>query len=178
MRAKCDNHVSRCIKVPLAKSPLQPEEGVARRIDVIATAIQMKATVFDLQEVELCYAPQFGGAKDPVNLAGMIASNVLRGDHPVAHWKDLDPGEVHLVDVREASEFDEDHVPGATNIPLGELRGRLEELPSDREIWLYCAVGQRAYYATRALIQRGHRVRNLSGGLQTYHASRGANSSS
>lgn len=151
------------------------EEGVARRIDVIAMAIQMKATVFDLQETELCYAPQFGAAKDPVNLAGMIASNVLRGDHPVAHWPELRADDVFLVDVRDAPEFDEGHVPGATNIPLGELRGRLDELPSDREIWLYCGVGQRAYYATRALLQRGHRVKNLSGGIQTYRASRAAN---
>lgn len=146
------------------------EEGVARRMDVVSTAIQMRATVFDLQEAELCYAPQFGAAKDPINLAGMIASNVLRGDHPVAHWKDLGTGGVHLLDVRDASEFNADHVPGATNIPLGELRGRLDELPSDREIWLYCGVGQRSYFATRALVQRGHRVRNLSGGIQTYRA--------
>jgi NADPH-dependent 2,4-dienoyl-CoA reductase/sulfur reductase-like enzyme/rhodanese-related sulfurtransferase len=144
------------------------EEGVARRIDVVAMAIQLKATVYDLEEAELCYAPQFGAAKDPVNLAGMVAANVLRGDHPLAHWKDLDGDRVFLVDVRETSEFAEGHVPGATNIPLSELRGRLDELPADREIWLYCGVGQRAYYATRALLQSGHRVRNLSGGIESY----------
>jgi NADPH-dependent 2,4-dienoyl-CoA reductase/sulfur reductase-like enzyme/rhodanese-related sulfurtransferase len=144
------------------------EAGVARRIDVISLAIQKKGTVFDLEEAELCYAPQFGAAKDPINLAGMVASNVLRGDHPLAHWSNLDVDRVCLVDVREPGEFEEGHVPQAVNIPLEELRGRLDDLPQDREAWLYCAVGQRAYYATRALVQRGHKVRNLSGGFATY----------
>jgi len=146
------------------------EAGVARRVDVIALAIQKGATVFDLEEAELCYAPQFGAAKDPINLAGMIASNVLRGDHPIAHWHDLDIEKVTLVDVREPDEYAAEHVPGAINLPLTQLRGRLDELPGDREVWLYCIVGQRAYYATRALVQRGHRVRNLSGGIETWHA--------
>jgi rhodanese-related sulfurtransferase len=144
------------------------EEGVARRIDVISLALQQGATVFDLEQSELCYAPQYGAAKDPINLAGMIAANCLRGDHPVAHWRDLDAGKVRLVDVREPSEFAAEHVPGAINLPLGELRQRLDEVPRDREVWLYCGVGQRAYYATRALLQHGIAVRNLSGGFQTY----------
>jgi NADPH-dependent 2,4-dienoyl-CoA reductase/sulfur reductase-like enzyme/rhodanese-related sulfurtransferase len=150
------------------------EEGVARRIDVIAMAIQKQGTVFDLEEAELCYAPQYGAAKDPVNLAGMVASNVLRGDHPLAHWSELDADRVRLVDVREPSEFAEGHVPGAINIPLEAMRERLEELPEDREVWLYCAAGQRGYYATRALVQRGHEVRNLSGGFSTYLAAKAA----
>lgn len=144
------------------------ERGVTRRVDVVAMAIQMGATVFDLEQAELCYAPQFGSAKDPVNLAGMIAANVLRGDHPIAHWSDPLPPEAILLDVRERSEFAAGHVPGAVNIPLGELRARLAELPSERELWVYCGVGQRAYNATRALLQRGHRVRNLSGGWASY----------
>jgi NADPH-dependent 2,4-dienoyl-CoA reductase/sulfur reductase-like enzyme/rhodanese-related sulfurtransferase len=151
------------------------EEGTVRRIDVIALALQMGATVFDLEEAELCYAPQYGAAKDPVNLAGMIAANCLRGDHPLVHWRDLDAGDgVFLLDVRDPDEFAAGHVEGAVNIPLGELRARLEELPLDREVWAYCGVGQRAYYATRALLQRGVRVRNLSGGYQTYRAHRAA----
>jgi NADPH-dependent 2,4-dienoyl-CoA reductase/sulfur reductase-like enzyme/rhodanese-related sulfurtransferase len=150
------------------------EAGVARRIDVIAMAIQKQGTVFDLEEAELCYAPQFGAAKDPVNLAGMVAGNVLRGDHPLAQWSELTSDEVCLVDVRAPSEFKEGSVPGAVNIPLEELRGRLDELPEDREVWLFCAAGQRAYYATRALLQRGHLVRNLTGGYETYLAVKAA----
>lgn len=152
------------------------EAGVERRIDVIAMAIQMGATVFDLEEAELCYAPQFGAAKDPINLAGMIAANHLRGDHPIAHWTDLErEASPFVLDVREPLEYAAGHFEGAVNIPLGELRGRLQEVPLDRDVWVYCAVGQRAYYATRALLQRGVRVRNLSGGftaLQAWMASR------
>jgi len=146
------------------------ERGAERRVDVIAMAIQKGATVFDLEQAELCYAPQFGAAKDPVNLAGMIAANVLRGDHPIGHWRDIDPADVWLLDVREPKEFRKGHVDGAVNIPLGELRERLGEIPDDRDIWVYCGVGQRAYYATRTLMQRGHSVRNLSGGIQTGQA--------
>jgi NADPH-dependent 2,4-dienoyl-CoA reductase/sulfur reductase-like enzyme/rhodanese-related sulfurtransferase len=145
------------------------EEGAERRIDVIAMAMQKGGTVYDLEEAELCYAPQYGAAKDPVNLAGMIAANVLRGDHPLAHWRDLEKAtRIFLLDVREPNEYAAGHVEGAANIPLSELRQRLNELPADREIWMYCAVGQRAYYATRALSQRGLKVRNLSGGYASY----------
>jgi NADPH-dependent 2,4-dienoyl-CoA reductase/sulfur reductase-like enzyme/rhodanese-related sulfurtransferase len=144
------------------------EAGVDRRIDVIATAIQFGATVFDLEESELCYAPQFGGAKDPVNYAGMIASNSLRGDEPLADWKQLLPESAVLVDVRDPDEFEEGHIEGAINLPLNELRARLDELPRDRELWLYCRVGQRGYYATRLLMQHGFRVKNLPGGYLTY----------
>jgi rhodanese-related sulfurtransferase len=128
--------------------------------------------VFDLEEAELCYAPQFGAAKDPVNLAGMIAANVLRGDHPIRHWRDLEESDACLVDVRDSSEFEKGHVPGAINIPLGSLRERIGEIPGGRDVWLYCEVGQRSYYAARLLLQRGRRVRNLSGGFKTYNAFR------
>ena len=144
------------------------EAGVDRRIDVIATAIQFGGTVFDLEESELCYAPQFGAAKDPVNFAGMIAANSLRGDQPLAAWKQLLPDSALLVDVRDPDEFDEGHIPGAVNLPLNELRARLGELPRDRELWLYCRVGQRGYYAARILMQHGFKVKNLSGGYLTY----------
>ncbi len=146
------------------------EEGVERRIDVIAMAIQMGATVFDLEEAELCYAPQYGSAKDPVNLAGMAASNVMRGDVELAAWPELDTTGAFLLDVREVEEFRDGHVEGAVNIPLGKLRARWNEVPRDREIWVYCRAGQRSYYACRFLAQNGFRVRNLSGGYGTYRA--------
>jgi NADPH-dependent 2,4-dienoyl-CoA reductase/sulfur reductase-like enzyme/rhodanese-related sulfurtransferase len=144
------------------------EAGAEKRIDVIAGFIQMCGTVFDLEDSELCYAPQFGAAKDPVNMAGMIASNFLRGDLPLAHWEDVPGTGSLLLDVRDAAEFASAHVPRAVNIPLPQLRERLGELPRDREIWLYCDVGQRSYYALRILLQRGFAAKNLSGGFVTY----------
>ena len=149
--------------------------GVEKRIDVLAMAIQKGATVYDLEDAELCYAPQYGSAKDPVNMAGFVAANALRGDVDVAHWEDwqdrLDRGaEPPLVlDVRTRAEA-AGAVPGAVNIPLGEIRTRMSELPRDREIWVHCGVGQRSYYATRILRQNGFRVRNLSGGMRTFQA--------
>jgi NADPH-dependent 2,4-dienoyl-CoA reductase/sulfur reductase-like enzyme/rhodanese-related sulfurtransferase len=145
-------------------------EGVEKRIDVIATAIQFNGTVHDLAEAELCYAPQFGAAKDPVNLAGMLAANVLNNDMPVADWSELGRTDALLLDVREPDEFDDGHIPKAINLPLSQLRSRYAELPKDRDIWVCCAVGQRAYFATRFLTQHGYRSRNLSGGYTTYKA--------
>jgi NADPH-dependent 2,4-dienoyl-CoA reductase/sulfur reductase-like enzyme/rhodanese-related sulfurtransferase len=143
-------------------------EGVDKRIDVLAMAIQRQATVFDLEEAELCYSPQFGSAKDPVNLAGMIAGNVLRGDLELAHIEDLETSDMLLLDVREPLEYTAGHLNGAVNIPLSELRNRLAELPRDREICTYCLVGQRSYYAARTLMQHGFRVKGLSGGFKTF----------
>lgn len=143
--------------------------GVERRIDVISMAIQMGGTVFDLEESELCYAPQYGAAKDPVNVAGMIAANTLRGDKILAGWEE-DPGEALFLDVREPAEFARGHVPGAVNVPLSQLRERFVELPKDREIRVNCGVGQRSYYAVRFLRQNGYDARNLSGGFQTWQA--------
>jgi NADPH-dependent 2,4-dienoyl-CoA reductase/sulfur reductase-like enzyme/rhodanese-related sulfurtransferase len=145
-------------------------EGVDKRIDVIATAIQFRGTVHDLAEAELCYAPQYGAAKDPVNLAGMLAVNVLTGDMPVADWLELARTDAVVLDVREPDEFAAGHIPNAINLPLSQLRARYGELPRDRELWISCVVGQRAYYATRFLAQRGYRARNLSGGYTTYKA--------
>jgi NADPH-dependent 2,4-dienoyl-CoA reductase/sulfur reductase-like enzyme/rhodanese-related sulfurtransferase len=144
------------------------QEGVEKRIDVISMAIQNKATVFDLEEAELCYAPQFGAAKDPVNIAGMIASNALRGDSPLAHWQDIRDTQALILDVRTLSEYASGHIDGAINIPINELRSRMNELPSNREILTYCSVGQRSYYAARALRLNKFNARNISGGIHTY----------
>ncbi len=145
-------------------------EGVDKRIDVIATAIQMGATVRDLAEAELCYAPQYGAAKDPVNIAGMIALNHLHGDLPLADWATVDTGDICLVDVREPHEYAAGHIAGARNLPFSSIRSRHHELPRDLPLALYCQVGQRAYYATRFLLQQGFRCANLPGGYTTYLA--------
>jgi NADPH-dependent 2,4-dienoyl-CoA reductase/sulfur reductase-like enzyme/rhodanese-related sulfurtransferase len=147
------------------------EEGVEKRIDAIAIAMQMGATVFDLEEAELCYAPQFGSAKDPVNMAGMIAANVLRGDETLVHWEQLSNLDGRLLlDVRNVDEFEAGNVQGAVNIPLPQLRDRLNELNPEQEIWVYCQVGQRGYYATRILSLNGFKAYNLSGGFKTFQA--------
>jgi rhodanese-related sulfurtransferase len=149
-------------------------EGVEKRIDVIASAIQYRGTVHDLAEAELCYAPQFGSAKDLVNVAGMLAENVLNGDMPVADWLALDSTDAMLLDVREPNEFAAGYIPRSINLPLSQLRDRYTELPANRDIWISCGVGQRAYYATRFLAQHGYRAWNLSGGYATYTALRDA----
>ena len=143
-------------------------EGIDKRIDVIATMIQMGGTVYDLAQTELCYAPQFGAAKDPVNIAGMMATNALRGDMPLADWSQLGSTPAVLLDVREPDEFARGHLEGAVNLPLSQLRKRIDEVPRGRPLWVYCAAGQRAYYAQRLLMQQGWDVRNLSGGFTTY----------
>ncbi|NCF69092.1 MAG: FAD-dependent oxidoreductase [Chloroflexi bacterium] len=139
------------------------EDGVDKRIDAFAMAIQLGATIFDLEESELCYAPQFGSAKSPVNFAGMVAADVLREDMPLCHWNGDDSG--FLLDVRHQQELAVEHVLGAVNIPLDDLRERLDELPRNREIRVFCRSGQRAYYATCLLLQNGFQVRNLAGGM-------------
>jgi rhodanese-related sulfurtransferase/thioredoxin reductase len=148
------------------------EDGVDKRISHLAMAIQMGATVYDLEEAELCYAPPFGSAKDPVNFAGMVAADVLRGDMPVSHWDNLDGA--FVLDVREPAELAVEHVPGAVNIPLGQLRARLDELPRDRAVHVVCRSGQRAYLATRVLIQHGIDARNVSGGMLSHAMRPGA----
>lgn len=142
--------------------------GVDKRIDVIAMAIQKGATVFDLEEAELCYAPQFGSAKDPVNFAGMIAANHLRGDDPILHWNDPNLADRDLLDVRDPDEFAAGHAPGARNLPLNSLRSALEQLSPARPLGVYCAVGGRAHNAVRLLRQHGYDAVNLSGGYTTF----------
>jgi rhodanese-related sulfurtransferase len=152
------------------------KDGVDKRIDVIATAIRAGMTTFDLEELELAYAPPFGSARDPVNIAGFVASNILRGDSKMLYWPDieeLDQAKDFLLDVRNPDEAAKDSIKGGVNIPLPELRDRLDELPTDRRIVVYCHAGQRAYYAYRILAQRGFDVINLCGGFKTYmHATR------
>jgi NADPH-dependent 2,4-dienoyl-CoA reductase/sulfur reductase-like enzyme/rhodanese-related sulfurtransferase len=144
--------------------------GVDKRIDVLAVAVQAGMTVFDLEEMELCYAPQFGSAKDPVNMAGFVAGGLLRGDHPQTDWEAVAAmaDKPLLLDVRTPSEFASGHIPDALNIPVDDLRSRLAELPKDRPIVAYCQVGQRGYLATRILMQAGFAVSNLGGGYKTY----------
>lgn len=148
-------------------------DGVDKRIDVLATALKAGLTVHDLADLELAYAPPYGSAKDPVNLAGMAAQNVLAGDVAVAHWHeidDLDPNRTTVLDVRDAKERDTGRIVGSIHIPLPELRRRLGELSRDREILAHCASGQRSYTACRLLRQHGFRCRNLSGSYKTWKA--------
>ena len=152
-------------KVLGAQAISQDGPAVDKRISALAMAIQMGATIHDLEEAELCYAPQFGSAKDPVNFAGMIAADVLNGDMPLTHWDS--PDGAFLLDVREPVELAVESVPGAVNIPMGQLRSRLGELPRDREIHVICRSAQRAYYATRILLQNGFKARNISGGMMS-----------
>jgi rhodanese-related sulfurtransferase len=149
------------------------EEGVERRIDVVAMAIQMKATVFDLEEAELCYAPQYGAAKDPVNIVGMIAANVMRGDLHIIPWERMGEEEGLLLDVRDPDEIQCSPFPSEITIPLNELRDNLHKLPKDRPIQISCAVGARAYNASRILTQHGYHASLLSGGAETWFCVQG-----
>jgi NADPH-dependent 2,4-dienoyl-CoA reductase/sulfur reductase-like enzyme/rhodanese-related sulfurtransferase len=146
-------------------------DGVDKRLDVFATALKGSMTVHDLAELELAYAPPYGSAKDPVNLAGMAAKNVLDGDVSLAQWNEvatLDPAKTVLLDVRRADERAKGFIPGSIHIPLDELRARLGELPRDREIIVACHTGQRSYFASRVLIQNEFHVRNLTGAWRTW----------
>ena len=147
--------------------------GVDKRIDVLAVAIQARMTVFDLEEMELAYAPQYGSAKDPINMAGFVASGLLRGDHPqvdveaiLAAPADEQP---FLLDVRTPQEFASGHIAEAKNISVDDLRARYDELPRDRMIAAYCQVGQRGYLATRILLQAGFSAVNIGGGYKTHN---------
>jgi len=146
-------------------------DGVDKRLDVFATALKGGMTVHDLAELELAYAPPYGSAKDPVNLAGMAAQNVLDGDVSLAQWYEvatLDPAKTLLLDVRRPDERVKGFIPNSIHIPLDELRARLDELPRDREIVVSCHTGQRSYFACRLLTQNGFRARNLTGAWRTW----------
>lgn len=146
-------------------------EGVDKRIDVIATSIRLGATVYDLKELELAYAPPYSSAKDPVNMAGFTAENIIKGDMDVIQWHEiekLDKEKTIILDVRDEIERELGYIEGSANIPLDELRDRLDELDKGKLIVPYCAIGLRAYIATRILKQNGFNVKNLSGGYTTY----------
>ncbi|NVM31517.1 MAG: FAD-dependent oxidoreductase [Candidatus Helarchaeota archaeon] len=146
--------------------------GSEKRIDVLSAIIKMGGTVFDLEELELAYSPPYNSAKDPVNMAGFIAANVLKGDHPIWHWYDIDMIKQKnglILDVRTPREYKRGTIEGAINISDLELRERLNEIPKDSPVFLFCAVGYRGYLASRILLQNGYReVYNLSGGYKTY----------
>ena len=147
-------------------------KGIDKRIDVIAVAIRAGLKVFDLADLELSYAPPFGSAKDPVNYAGFIASNVINGDMPICHVDDvLNPDENQAVlDVRTTAEVEGGTIPGTVNIPVDLLRDRLGELDKSKEYLVTCAVGLLGYLATRILIHNGFKARNLTGGYKTFKA--------
>lgn len=145
-------------------------DGVDKRIDVIATVIRMKGTVQDLTELELAYAPPFSSAKDPVNMAGFAAQNVLAGRSHVTTWNkvmEMDQENYQLVDVRSEIEYNNGYIEGAVNIPLDDLRERMGELNKDQLIVVYCLVGLRGYYADRILSQHGYQVLNVTGGYKS-----------
>ena len=149
-------------------------DGVDKRIDELALVIKHQGTVYNLMKVEQAYAPPFSSAKDPVAIAGYVAEDMITGKTNPVYWRELRDIEMEnkfLLDVRTQDEFALGSLPGAVNIPLDELRDRMSELPKDRMIYTFCAVGLRGYLAYRILTQHGFdKVRNLSGGLKTYRA--------
>eukprot|EP01059_Diplonema_ambulator_P012197 TRINITY_DN2241_c1_g4_i1.p1 TRINITY_DN2241_c1_g4~~TRINITY_DN2241_c1_g4_i1.p1 ORF type:complete len:575 (+),score=223.82 TRINITY_DN2241_c1_g4_i1:125-1726(+) len=148
------------------------KEGVDKRIDVLAVAQRAGMTVYDLQDLELCYAPPFNGAKDIVNQAGFLAANILNGDVEVCRSKDMQnvTDKQLILDVRKQAEVDEGRIPHAVHIPVDELRARIAEVPKDKEILVYCKSGMRAHVAAMMLRHHGHKVRNLTGGYLSWKA--------
>lgn len=146
-------------------------EGVEKRIDVLATAIKANLTVFDLQDVEPCYAPPYNSAKDPVNMLGYYASNIIEGDIKTIQYHEVDEvlerGDI-VLDVRDEFELATGMIEGSINIPLGSLRKRIDEIPKDKNIYVTCQVGLRGYIACRILTQRGYKCFNIDGGIKTY----------
>ncbi|MEG1254688.1 CoA-disulfide reductase [Clostridium sp.] len=146
-------------------------DGVEKRIDVLATAIKGSLTVFDLPDLELCYAPPYSSAKDPVNMAGYIATNIMDNLVDTFQWHEVDElsnnGEF-ILDVREPMEVEVSHIANAVNIPLNTLRDNLDKLPKDKTIYVYCQVGLRGYIGCRLLTQHGFKCKNLDGGYKTY----------
>jgi NADPH-dependent 2,4-dienoyl-CoA reductase/sulfur reductase-like enzyme/rhodanese-related sulfurtransferase len=151
------------------------KDGIDKRIDVFATALRHGLTVYDLAELELAYAPPYGSAKDPVNIAGFVAQNILEGRMPVFYAEDvasIDGSRQQLLDVRTKIENEQGTLENTVCIPIDELRSRIGELDKEKEILIYCQVGLRGYLATRMLMQQGFRVKNLSGGYKTFTDSR------
>jgi peroxiredoxin family protein/TusA-related sulfurtransferase/rhodanese-related sulfurtransferase len=142
-------------------------EGVDKRIDVIATAIKFEKTIYDLVNLELSYAPPFGAAKDPVNMAGMVAENVLAGHIKPVYWNEIEDlsEDTYLLDVRTEVERAIGKLDGSYNIPIEELRSRINEVPKDKKVVVYCAKGLKSYFAARMLMQNGYEnIYSLSGG--------------
>ncbi len=150
-------------------------DGVDKRIDVLATVIRLKGTVEDLTELELAYAPPYASAKDPVNMLGYVAQNVLKNGEEVFTVEDLkfrDTEKTLLVDVRTPEEYENGKIEGAINIPVDDLRQRLGEINKDKEVWINCQVGLRGYIASRILKANGFKVKNMTGGYKSYASSR------
>ena len=145
------------------------KDGVDKRIDIFATAIRNNLDVFDLQDLELAYAPPYGSGKDPVNMAGFTAGNIMDGTAAIRHFEDLNPDDF-LLDVRSDEEFKRGTIAGAVNIPLNQLRDRINELPAGKTINIFCSVGIRSYIASRILRQKGFDARSLAGGYSSYLA--------
>jgi CoA-disulfide reductase len=147
--------------------------GVDKRIDVIATAIKGNLTVEDLTNLELSYAPPYSSAKDPVNMAGYVATNIVDGELEQIQWHEVDQivqNGGYLIDVRESVEREFGFIEGSQNISLGQLRDKLDELPKDQPIYVSCQVGLRGYLASRILKNNGFEVKNVDGGWKTYSA--------
>ncbi|ABX42237.1 FAD-dependent oxidoreductase [Lachnoclostridium phytofermentans] len=148
--------------------------GVVKRIDVIATLLRMGGTIYDLTELELCYAPPYGSAKDPVNFAGYVAENVLTKKTDLVHPRELenikDNPNIVVLDVRTLGERNFGKVDGSIHINVNDLRDHLDELDKEKEYWIYCAVGVRAYVAERILKQHGFQCKNIIGGYKTISA--------
>lgn len=145
-------------------------DGIDKRLDVLATALRAGMTVHDLQHLELAYAPPFGSAKDPVNMAGFVGTNILKGDVDPWYAEDY-PGKTGagmILDVTSPQEHDVWHIPGSVNIPLGKLRKSLDQIPRDKPVYAYCKVGFRSYLAYRLLKQNGFDAYTLSGGTMTF----------
>lgn len=147
-------------------------DGVDKRIDQISVLIKNGGTIYDLMKIEHTYAPPFSSAKDPIAIAGYVANNVISGAMPIISWRDIlnvDLNRVFLLDVRTEAEFSFGTIEGAVNIPLNELRNRMSELPTNKEIYIFCAVGHRGYLALKILTANGFtKVKNLTGGYKTY----------
>lgn len=147
------------------------KKGIDKRIDVLATALFSGMTVYDLEDLDLAYAPPYSSAKDPVNMIGMVAAGTLRGDHPVTRFeevpKELADGAV-LVDVRELAEFNNGTIPGAISMPLSQLRKNIDQLPKNKKIIIFCLAGYRGYLATRILMQNKFQVTNILGGYNLW----------
>lgn len=147
-------------------------KGAEKRVDVISTVMYYGGTVFDLEKLELTYAPPYGSAKDPVNMAGFVASNVIRGDMKIWHWDEVDSivkSNGLIVDVRTKAEFNNGKIAEAINISDLDLRNKLGDLPKNKPLYVYCRVGFRGYLAYRTLVQSGfHEVYNLTGGYKLY----------